>query len=61
MDTRRDEDIEGRKTVEHKVLETVVCPSYPPKPRTLMEKAGALGKEMGRRLTLTQNPVQASA
>lgn len=61
MDTRKDEDIEGRKILEYKVLETVVCPSYPQIPRTLMEKAGTLGKEMGRRLTLTQNPVQASA
>ena len=43
MDTRKDEDIEGRKILEHKVLETVVCPTYPQIPRTLMEKAGTLG------------------
>ena len=43
MDTRKDEDIEGRKILEHKLLETVVCPTYPQIPRTLMEKAGTLG------------------
>lgn len=43
MDTRKDEDIEGRKILEHRVLETGVCPTYPQIPRTLMEKAGTLG------------------